>query len=156
MTTLKYVIVGIQIVLSLILVVVVLFQHGSQRGLSGSIAGGAETFFGKNKGRTIDAKLKKWTAIVAVLFLVSSISLNIVITKEQQANEAAAQKLVDEAKQEMQIEDNNTQTDADANAEADADADANANAGAETDTDANANADAQTDDNTADSENNAE
>ena len=90
MVALKYVIVALQIVLSLVLVGVVLFQHGSQRGLSGSIAGGAETFFGKNKGRTIDAKLKKWTAIVAVLFLISSISLNIVITNEEKANEAAA------------------------------------------------------------------
>ncbi len=113
MTALKYVIVGIQIVLSLILVVVVLFQHGSQRGLSGSIAGGAETFFGKNKGRTIDAKLKKWTAIVAVLFLVSSISLNLVITSEEKAKEAAAL----EAAKQTQTEQQATNEDATANKE---------------------------------------
>lgn len=113
MTALKYVIVGIQIVLSLILIVVVLFQHGSQRGLSGSIAGGAETFFGKNKGRTIDAKLKKWTAIVAVLFLVSSISLNLVITSEEKAKEAAAL----EAAKQTQTEQQATNEDATANAE---------------------------------------
>ena len=105
MVALKYVVVVIQIILSLILIGIVLFQHGSQRGLSGSIAGGAETFFGKNKGRTIDAKLKKWTAVVAVLFLISSIALNIVITSEEKANEAAALKAAQEAQQ-QQVEAN--------------------------------------------------
>ncbi len=77
----------VQIILSLILVVVVLFQSGNQTGLSGSIAGGAETFFGKNKGRTLDAKLKKWTSVVAILFLVSSIALSFLVSKEQAAND---------------------------------------------------------------------
>lgn len=75
----------VQIILSLILVVVVLFQNGNQTGLSGSIAGGAETFFGKNKGRTIDAKLKKWTSIVAILFLVSSIVLSFLVQNQENA-----------------------------------------------------------------------
>lgn len=69
----------VQIILSLILIVVVLFQSSNQEGLSGAIAGGAETFFGKNKGRTLDATLKKWTSVVAVLFLVSSILLGIFV-----------------------------------------------------------------------------
>jgi len=64
----------IHVVISLALIVVVLLQHGKQQGLSGSIAGGAETFFGKNKGRTIDAMLKKFTAVVAVLFVISSVT----------------------------------------------------------------------------------
>ncbi|MBQ7792571.1 MAG: preprotein translocase subunit SecG [Clostridia bacterium] len=76
----------VQIILSLILVVVVLFQSGNQQGLSGSIAGGAETFFGKNKGRTIDAKLKKWTSVVAILFLITSILLSFLVSQEQKAN----------------------------------------------------------------------
>ena len=67
----------------IILVIVVLFQSGNQQGLSGSIAGGAETFFGKNKGRTIDAKLKKWTSVVAVLFLITSIALSLMVSNEQ-------------------------------------------------------------------------
>ena len=72
----------IQIILSLILIVVVLFQSSNQEGLSGSIAGGAETFFGKNKGRTLDAKMKKWTAVVAVLFLISSVLLGMFVQNE--------------------------------------------------------------------------
>ncbi len=78
----------VQIILALILVVVVLFQNGNQAGLSGSIAGGAETFFGKNKGRTLDAKLKKWTSVVAILFLISSIVLSFLVSAQQ--NETAA------------------------------------------------------------------
>ena len=61
------------------LIVIVLFQSAKQAGLSGAIAGGAETFFGKNKGRTIDAMLSKWTAVAAVGFLITSIVLQILI-----------------------------------------------------------------------------
>ncbi len=65
----------IHVIIAIVLIAVVLLQHGKQQGLSGAIAGGAETFFGKNKGRTIDAALKKVTAVVALLFVVSSIVL---------------------------------------------------------------------------------
>ena len=65
----------IHLILSLILIVVVLLQSGKAQGLSGAIAGGSETFFGKNKGRTIDAILEKWTAVVAIAFLVTSVAL---------------------------------------------------------------------------------
>ena len=67
----------IQIILTLaavLLVVLVLAQEGRQQGL-GAIAGGAETFFGKSKGRTMEEKLKKYTRIVAVAFIVLSIAL---------------------------------------------------------------------------------
>ena len=65
----------LHIIIAVVLVVVVLFQSGKQAGLSGSIAGGSETFFGKNKGRTIDALLEKWTSIIAILFLITSVAL---------------------------------------------------------------------------------
>lgn len=65
----------LHVIIALVLIVVVLFQSGKAAGLSGSIAGGADTFFGKNKGRTIDAILSKWTSVVAILFLVTSIAL---------------------------------------------------------------------------------
>lgn len=72
----------IHVIISLALVIVVLMQHGKQQGLSGAIAGGAETFFGKNKGRTVDAMLKKFTAVVAVLFIVSSVVFAAVAVNE--------------------------------------------------------------------------
>ena len=67
------------VVLALVLVLVVLLQSGKSAGLSGSIGGGAETFFGKNKARTLDGMLEKATAVVAFLFIVTSIVLAIVV-----------------------------------------------------------------------------
>ena len=58
------------LVAALFLVVAVLMQSGKSRRLSGAIAGGAETFFGKEKGKAIDKKLSKLTAIVAIVFVV--------------------------------------------------------------------------------------
>ena len=69
----------VHVILAVILIAVVLFQSGKSAGLSGSIAGGAETFFGKNKARTMDAMLAKCTSIVAVLFIVTSIVLSLVL-----------------------------------------------------------------------------
>lgn len=81
MDILKIVLAAIYVVLCVALVIIVLFQNSKQQGLSGAIAGTAETFFGKNKGRTIDAKLKKWTAIGAVVFLVLSLVLAFLVVK---------------------------------------------------------------------------
>jgi len=69
----------LEVILSIALVTVVLMQSGKNAGLSGSIAGGAETFFGKYKGRTLDAMLGRWTWIVAAAFIVVSIILFFVI-----------------------------------------------------------------------------
>ncbi|MBQ3574016.1 MAG: preprotein translocase subunit SecG [Clostridia bacterium] len=85
----------IHVVISVILVVTVLMQHGKQQGLSGAIAGGAETFFGKNKGRTVDAILKKVTAVVAVLFIISSLALTAVSVKDLKATESDAQNQIE-------------------------------------------------------------
>ncbi|MBQ2889102.1 MAG: preprotein translocase subunit SecG [Clostridia bacterium] len=71
----KIALVIIHIIVALALIAIVLMQSGKTAGLSGSIAGGAETFFGKNKGRTIDAILSKITAAAAVIFLVTSVVL---------------------------------------------------------------------------------
>ena len=62
-------------IIALALIGVVLFQSGKSAGMSGSIAGGAETFFGKGKAKTIDAILEKATSWIAVLFLITSIAL---------------------------------------------------------------------------------
>ena len=61
------------IVISLIIVAIVLMQQSRQAGLSGAIAGGSDTFFGKNKSRTIDAKLAKYTKIISVVFFAISL-----------------------------------------------------------------------------------
>ena len=67
------------ILFSVSIIVIVLLQSGKSAGLSGAIAGGAETFFGKNKGRTIDALLSKYTSIAAIMFLVTSVILYLIL-----------------------------------------------------------------------------
>ncbi|MBQ2754031.1 MAG: preprotein translocase subunit SecG [Clostridia bacterium] len=67
----------LQLIVAIALIIIVLLQSGKSAGLSGSIAGGAETFFGKNKGRTIDAILGKVTGVAAVIFLLTSVLLSI-------------------------------------------------------------------------------
>lgn len=62
---------GILIILSsVIITAVVLMQQGREAGLSGAIAGGADTFFGKNKGRTTEAKLEKFTKFFGAFFFI--------------------------------------------------------------------------------------
>ena len=63
----------ILIIAALFLVVAVLMQHGKSHNLSGTIAGGAETFFGKNKGKSTEAKLKNWSWICLAILVVFSI-----------------------------------------------------------------------------------
>lgn len=60
----------ILIVMAVFLVVAVLLQSGKSHGLSGSIAGGAETFFGKTKGKRMDKVLSTATTVVAIVFVV--------------------------------------------------------------------------------------
>ena len=60
----------ILLVFSLFLIISVLMQHGKAKNISGAIAGGAETFFGKTKGSTIDKMLSKVTTVVAIIFVI--------------------------------------------------------------------------------------
>lgn len=63
--------IGIILILaSLFLIVAVLMQSGKNHNLSGTIAGGAESFFGKAKASTMDKKLSKLTTGVAIVFVI--------------------------------------------------------------------------------------
>ena len=57
------------------LTVVVLMQEGKSQGL-GAIAGAADTYWGKNKGRSMEGGLVKATTIMGTLFFVISVALN--------------------------------------------------------------------------------
>ena len=61
------------LILGVVLVVAVLMQHGKSYGLSGTIAGGAETFFGKENGKKVDKVLSRATTIIGALFMVLSL-----------------------------------------------------------------------------------
>lgn len=70
MSGLNLVLVILMLVAGLFLVIAVLMQHGKSHGLSGTIAGGAETFFGKDNGSKIDKFLNKFTTIVGIIFVI--------------------------------------------------------------------------------------
>jgi preprotein translocase subunit SecG len=65
----------LHIVVCIVLILVILLQSSKVQGLSGIIQGGAETFFGRNKGRSYEGKLSKATAVFMVLFIITSIAL---------------------------------------------------------------------------------
>ncbi len=65
----------VQILIAIGLIITVLLQSSKSAGMSGSIAGGAETFFGKKKG--LDEKLSRMSAVLGTLFLVITLVLAI-------------------------------------------------------------------------------
>ena len=67
----------LQLMTSVFLIAVILLQSGKRSGLSGAIAGAAETFLSKNKARSWDARLSKMTKWVAIAFVVLTLGLNI-------------------------------------------------------------------------------
>ncbi len=76
MGVLKVVLTVIFIIVCVSLVVLVLMQEGKSAGL-GTISGAAETYWGKNKGRSMEGLLVKITKVLAVLFIVLAAVLNL-------------------------------------------------------------------------------
>ena len=64
------------ILVCVVLTVIVLMQEGKNAGLSGSISGAAETYWGKNKARSMEGKLVILTRILAAVFIILSVVLN--------------------------------------------------------------------------------
>lgn len=61
------------------LIILALIQSKEDEGASGAIMGGASTsFYEKNKGRTKEGKLKKWTIILGIIFIILTVVLGIV------------------------------------------------------------------------------
>lgn len=69
MSALQYALAFLVIIVSIIIVVLVLLQESKQQGI-GAITGAAESFFGKNKDKTIEAKLSKLTKLFGTVFFV--------------------------------------------------------------------------------------
>ncbi len=75
----QIIVTAVQVLLGVVLTTVVLMQSGKSAGLSGAIAGGADTFFSKNKAKTWDSTLAKWTKYIAIAFMVLTLVITIVI-----------------------------------------------------------------------------
>lgn len=71
----------VQVLCGLILIAVVMLQSGKSAGLSGAIAGGAETFLSKGKAKTLDAKLAKATKWFGLVFVVLTLVLTVLMHK---------------------------------------------------------------------------
>lgn len=73
---LKTILSVIFVIICVILAVIVLLQEGKSAGL-GSIGGMAETYWGKNKGRSMEGNLEKFTKFAAIAFMLLAIALNL-------------------------------------------------------------------------------
>ena len=67
----------VYIIVCVALTIVVLMQEGKQAGLTGAISGAAETYWGKNKGRSMEGKLVKITRYLAIGFMLLTVILNL-------------------------------------------------------------------------------
>lgn len=77
MGVLEYVLGSILLLFSVAIIIVIILQEGHQQGL-GVVTGGADTFFTKNKARSIDAFLSRWTKLFALVFVAVVIALNVI------------------------------------------------------------------------------
>ena len=76
MTVLNTILTVVFIILSVVITVIILMQEGKSAGL-GAIAGAAEAYWGKNKGRSMEGMLVKLTRVAVILFLVLAMVLNL-------------------------------------------------------------------------------
>ena len=70
----------VMILVSLIIIAIVLLQQGRRTGV-GAISGGADTFLSKNKARTVDAMLARYTKYIAILFFILAVVANVISLK---------------------------------------------------------------------------
>lgn len=79
MGTLEIVAGAILLAVSVIIVVVTLLQETKNPGMSSAIGGGSnDSFYGKNSGRSREAKLAKFTTVMTIIFFVVTLAVNIV------------------------------------------------------------------------------
>lgn len=77
MTVVQYILGALLILASVVIIFVIIFQEGHDKGV-GIVTGGADTFFSKNKARSIDSFLARWTKIIALAFVAIVLALNII------------------------------------------------------------------------------
>ncbi len=70
--TLSIFMIVVMAITALAAIVLILLQQGNSTGIN-ALGGSSETFFGKNKGKSLEAKMKKWTIICLVILLVFSV-----------------------------------------------------------------------------------
>lgn len=76
MAVVKTILTVVFILICLALTVIILMQEGKSAGL-GAIAGAADTYWGRNKGRSMEGMLVKITRVLVILFMLIAVILNI-------------------------------------------------------------------------------
>ncbi len=78
MNILKNIVTVVYVINCLVLIVICLMQSKDDEGASGAIVGGSSSsFYEKNKGRTKEGKLKRWTIILGIVFVILTIVLGL-------------------------------------------------------------------------------
>ena len=78
MIVVQYILGSLILILALVLIFAILMQEGRRAGISGAISGGADTFLAKNKARSVDAFLARWTKYITIAFFVLILAVNII------------------------------------------------------------------------------
>ena len=79
MSAIEIILTVLQLLSGLAVTLIVLTQSGKSSGLSGVIAGGAETFMSKGKAKTLDAKLAKMTKWFGLAFVLLTLALTVIM-----------------------------------------------------------------------------
>ena len=74
----EYILLGILLLSAIFIVIAVTLQKSGDEGLSGTIAGGSETYYGKDKSASKDKLLGKWTLIVSIVFAVAVVVVYVI------------------------------------------------------------------------------
>ncbi len=79
MEIVKGILIAVYFVIALAVIILTLIQTKDDAGLSSTITGSStDNFYEKNKGRTKEGKLKRWTIILAIIFAILTIVLGII------------------------------------------------------------------------------
>ena len=73
---------ALELIISLVIIFMVVLQQGRRAGINGAIAGGAETFLSKNKARTVEAKLERFTKFAAIIFFLLVVVANVIALRK--------------------------------------------------------------------------
>ncbi len=78
MNVFSYIIGSLIIIFAIAIIAAVLMQEGRRAGVNGAISGAADTFLSKNKARSVDAFLSRWTKYITIAFIALVILVNVV------------------------------------------------------------------------------
>lgn len=74
----EYILLGLLLASALFIVIAVTLQKSNDEGLSGTIAGGSDTYYGKDKSQNRERLIGKWTLIVTIIFALAVLAVYII------------------------------------------------------------------------------